>query len=93
MTRRDTDILLRPKEFELLEALIQRAERNASRRELLEQVWAYDAGVQTRTVDSHVVELRRKLEDDPSDPKFIITVRKAGYMLKALSPEPRARSP
>jgi DNA-binding response OmpR family regulator len=45
-------------------------------------VWAYDDGVQTRTVDTHVVELRRKIESDPAHPRYIVTVRKAGYMLR-----------
>ncbi len=75
-------IPLRPKEFDLLEAMIQRADRIVSRRELLERVWGYDADVQTRTVDTHMVELRRKLEADPANPRYIVTVRKAGYMLR-----------
>jgi two-component system, OmpR family, alkaline phosphatase synthesis response regulator PhoP len=80
--KRGVPIALRPKEFELLEALIQGAQRVVSRRELLERVWQYDAEVLTRTVDTHMVELRRKLEDDPAEPRHIITVRKAGYMLR-----------
>ena len=51
-------------------------------RDLLEEVWAYDEDVQTRTVDTQIVELRRKLETDPENPRYIVTVRKAGYMLK-----------
>ena len=53
-----------------------------ARRSLLDEVWAYDDDVQTRTVDTHVVELRRKLETDPTNPIHIVTVRKAGYMLR-----------
>jgi len=53
-----------------------------ARRSLLDEVWAYDDGVQTRTVDTHVVELRRKIESDPAHPRYIVTVRKAGYMLR-----------
>jgi DNA-binding response OmpR family regulator len=48
----------------------------------LDEVWSYDEGVQTRTVDTHVVELRRKIESDPTHPRYIVTVRKAGYMLR-----------
>jgi RimJ/RimL family protein N-acetyltransferase len=49
--------------------------------ELLRDVWGYDAEVVSRTVDTHVAELRRKLEDDPAHPRYILTVRKAGYRL------------
>jgi DNA-binding response OmpR family regulator len=49
-----------------------------SRSTLLREVWGYDPFVMTRTVDSHVAELRRKL-DDPDDPRHILTVWKVGY--------------
>jgi two-component system OmpR family response regulator len=80
--RRGERLALRPKEFELLRALIQRAGTVVTRNELLRDVWRYDSDVLTRTVDSHIVELRRQLEDDPTHPRFLITVRKSGYMLK-----------
>ena len=54
-----------------------------SRDELLAQVWGYDASVVSRTVDTHIGELRRKLERDPATPRHILTVRKAGYRLEA----------
>jgi DNA-binding response OmpR family regulator len=74
---------LTPKEFDLLLALLHRRGAVASRTELLKEVWQYGyADVMTRTVDVHVAELRRKLEEDPSDPKHILTARKAGYRLK-----------
>jgi DNA-binding response OmpR family regulator len=82
VTRRGVSVALRPKEFDLLEALARRAGRVASRQELLQSVWGYDADVQTRTVDTHIVELRRKLEDDAAEPRHIITVRKVGYLLR-----------
>jgi two-component system, OmpR family, alkaline phosphatase synthesis response regulator PhoP len=82
VTRAGEPIQLRPREFDLLAALARRVGTVVSRRDLLEEVWAYDEGVQTRTVDTHVVELRRKLESDPANPRHIVTVRKAGYMLK-----------
>jgi two-component system, OmpR family, alkaline phosphatase synthesis response regulator PhoP len=75
-------VSLRPREFDLLAALARRANTVVARRSLLDEVWAYDDGVQTRTVDTHVVELRRKLESDPTNPRHIVTVRKAGYMLR-----------
>jgi len=80
--RRGTPGELRPREFDLLAALARRANTVVARRSLLGEVWAYDDGVQTRTVDTHVVELRRKIETDPVNPRYIVTVRKAGYMLR-----------
>ena len=53
----------------------------ASRSELLREVWGYGAFVMSRTVDSHVAELRRKLEEDPANPRHILTVWKIGYRL------------
>jgi two-component system response regulator MtrA len=77
--RRGEAVELRPKEFELLMALVRRSGDVVSRLELLRQVWGYDAEVVSRTVDTHIAELRRKLEDDPSHPRHILTVRKIGY--------------
>jgi DNA-binding response OmpR family regulator len=54
-----------------------------SRAELLREVWGYGAFVLSRTVDSHVAELRRKLEDDPTNPRHIVTVWKVGYRFVA----------
>ena len=70
---------LTPKAYELLMALVRRQGRVATRAELLKEVWGYGAFVMTRTVDSHVAELRRKLEDDPTHPRHIVTVWKVGY--------------
>lgn len=73
---------LTPKEFDLLVALLERRGAVISRQELLKEVWGYgNAAVNTRTVDVHLSELRRKLEDDPSNPRYLLTVRKAGYRL------------
>ena len=72
-------IALTPKEFDLLLALIRRRGAVASRLDLLKEVWGHRAEVMTRTVDIHIAELRRKVEDDPSHPTHILTVWKAGY--------------
>lgn len=75
---------LTPKEFDLLLALLRRKGAVASRSELLTEVWRYgNAEILTRTVDVHIAELRRKLELDSTNPKHILTVRKAGYRLNA----------
>jgi len=50
-----------------------------SRDRLLNEVWGYDAYPSTRTVDNQIVKLRQKLEDDPENPRFILTVRGTGY--------------
>ncbi len=74
-------VTLPPKAFDLLLALVRRDGRVASRMELLREVWGYGPLVLSRTVDSHVAELRRKLEADPANPRHIVTVFKTGYRL------------
>jgi DNA-binding response OmpR family regulator len=81
VTLRGRPVSLRPKEFTLLLALLKRGGKIATRHELLNEVWGYRPEVLSRTVDTHVGELRRKLEDDPSRPRHILTVRKTGYRL------------
>jgi DNA-binding response OmpR family regulator len=83
VVRGDTTVALSPKEFDLLLALVRRRGAVAARLELLKEVWGYSADVMTRTVDIHIAELRRKLEEDPSKPRHILTVWKAGYRLEA----------
>ena len=79
VTRAGEHVALRPKEYELLVALLKRRGTVATRAELLHEVWGYDESVMSRTVDTHVAELRRKLEADPSAPRYILTVLKTGY--------------
>lgn len=82
VTREGTPVALSPKEFDLLLALVRRRGAVASRVELLREVWGHRVEVMTRTVDIHIAELRRKLEHDPSQPRHILTVWKAGYRLE-----------
>jgi two-component system response regulator MtrA len=82
VTRGGELVGLSPKEFDLLLTLIRRRGAVASRVELLREVWGHRVEVMTRTVDIHIAELRRKLEDDPSAPRHILTVWKAGYRLE-----------
>lgn len=79
--RAGAPIRLRPKEYDLLIALIDRRGDAASRISLLREVWGYADNVMTRTVDSHVAALRRRLEADPKKPRHIVTVRNIGYRL------------
>lgn len=75
-------VSLAPREFDLLLALVRRRGAAASRAELLREVWQYQTGVISRTIDIHIAELRRKLEPDPADPRHIRTVWKVGYRLE-----------
>ena len=73
---------LSEKETELLHYLASNPGRAIGRDELLSRVWGLDPrGIQTRTVDMHVVRLRERLKDDPTSPKVVVTVRGKGYML------------
>jgi DNA-binding response OmpR family regulator len=70
---------LRHKEFELLSLLVSRQDEVVTRAELFDEVWGTDWLGDTRTLDVHMRWLREKIEDDPSDPRFIRTVRGVGY--------------
>jgi two-component system, OmpR family, alkaline phosphatase synthesis response regulator PhoP len=76
------EVSLTPKEFDLLLALIARNGAVASRVALMREVWGHRAAVASRTVDTHISELRKKLEDEPSDPQHILTVHKMGYRFR-----------
>jgi len=73
---------LTPKEFDLLAFLARNRGLVFSREQLLEKVWGYDYAGDTRTVDVHIRWLRQKIEPDPGRPKYLITVRGAGYKLE-----------
>lgn len=77
--RDGTNVGLSPKAFDLLLALVRRDGRIATRVELLREVWGYGPLVLSRTVDSHIAELRRKLEPDVAEPRHIVTVHRIGY--------------
>jgi two-component system response regulator RegX3 len=71
------------REVEILQYLKANSERPVSREELLTRVWGYAKNLQleTRTVDIHIAKLRRKIEPDPAQPRYLLTVRGAGYRL------------
>jgi DNA-binding response OmpR family regulator len=73
---------LSPKEFDLLAFLTRNKGLVFSREHLLEKVWGYDFAGDTRTVDVHIRWLRQKIEADPSQPKYLVTVRGTGYKLE-----------
>ena len=74
-------INLTKNEFGLLKYLIKNRDRVIDRDELLDEVWGVDVIVAPRTVDTHMANLRKKIEDDPSDPQLIISVRGVGYKI------------
>ena len=79
VTSFDREITLSPKEFKLLELFMKNPKRVWSRDLILEKIWEIDFIGDTKTVDVHVRWLREKLEEDPSAPKFLKTVRGFGY--------------
>ncbi|MEA5549830.1 response regulator transcription factor [Anabaena cylindrica UHCC 0172] len=76
---RGQEVNLSPKEFRLLELFMSYARRVWSREQLLDQVWGPDFVGDSKTVDVHIRWLREKLEEDPSHPEYIVTVRGFGY--------------
>ena len=81
VTRAGAAVQLTPKEYALLAALIARNGAVVEREELLREVWGYDSSVVSRTLDTHLAELRRKLEREPHSPQHILTIPKQGYRL------------
>lgn len=77
--RGETLLHLKPKEYELLTYLARHRGRVLTREQILEEVWGWDFGGGTRTVDVHMRWLREKIEDDPANPLRIVTVRGSGY--------------
>ncbi len=76
-------ILLPPKEFQLLELLLRRQGRLLTREHLIEEVWGRDYVGDTKTLDVHVKRIRQKIEADPHEPLFLVTVRGLGYKFVA----------
>jgi DNA-binding response OmpR family regulator len=79
VTRGGASVALTNQEFKLLKYLAQHPERVISRDQLLSDVWGYDSYPSTRTVDSHILTLRQKLERVPASPAHFVTVHGAGY--------------
>jgi DNA-binding response OmpR family regulator len=75
----DRPVTLTTREFAILRLMVSNKGVVISRDRLLDEVWGYDVFPTTRTVDNQIVKLRQKLEDDPENPRFILTVRGTGY--------------
>lgn len=84
-TRAGVALSFTRREMEILQYLRANAERPIPREELLAKVWGYARRleIETRTVDIHIAKLRRKIEPDPAEPRYLVTVRGAGYRLLA----------
>ena len=83
VTRDGNEVELSAREFHLLRHLMEHPGETLSRDELLREVWGYEEGIFTRTVDVHIASLRQKLERDPKHPELILTVLGHGYKFKA----------
>jgi len=83
VTRDGKEVALSAREFQLLRHFMEHPGATLSRSELLQEVWGYEDGTFTRTVDVHIASLRQKLEKDPKHPELILTVPGMGYKLKA----------
>ena len=78
-TRAGASLALTSREFTLLKLLIGARGEVVTRDRMLDEVWGSDAAVNARTVDMHVLNLRRKIEDDPARPQFLVSVYGEGY--------------
>ncbi|WP_047489845.1 response regulator transcription factor [Terriglobus sp. TAA 43] len=81
VSRAGIPVVLTPIEFRLLRYLNQHRGNIITREELLENVWSADGSMLSRTVDVHVAGLRKKIEEDPRYPRFLLTIKGAGYKL------------
>jgi DNA-binding response OmpR family regulator len=70
---------LTPRAFDLLAALVRRRGSVVTRAELMRDVWGHRTEIASRTVDTHIADIRREIEEDPADPKYLVTVWKTGY--------------
>jgi two-component system, OmpR family, alkaline phosphatase synthesis response regulator PhoP len=82
VARDGKEVALSAREFQLLRHFMEHPGATLSRSELLQEVWGYEDGTFTRTVDVHIASLRQKLEKDPKHPELILTVPGMGYKLK-----------
>jgi DNA-binding response OmpR family regulator len=88
LTRKNKEIELSPKEFNLLEYFVKKPGRALTRDEILNAVWGYDCVVTSRSIDRFVTTLRNKIEPDPARPIFIHTIRQIGYRFEPPEQKP-----
>jgi two-component system response regulator RegX3 len=76
---RGVDTAMPLKEYELLEVLLRNSGRVLTRGQLIDRVWGSDYFGDTKTLDVHIKRIRSKIENEPSDPRMLLTVRGLGY--------------
>ena len=81
VTKRAAEVPFTRTEFKILEMLASRAGEVITRDQFLDAIWGEDFSITPRVIDTHVAALRKKLEDDPNNPKHILSVRGTGYKL------------
>ena len=86
VTKAGSPVEVSPREFNILKYFIDHRGEVITRDQLLDSVWGYGSFPLTRTVDMHIAKLRQKIEDTPSDPRYIVTVHRVGYKF-AVKPE------
>jgi DNA-binding response OmpR family regulator len=82
VTLDDKEVELTAREYELLKYFMEHPGETLSRKELLQEVWGYEDGVISRTVDAYIASLRQKLEKDAKHPELILTEKRTGYKFK-----------
>jgi two-component system, OmpR family, alkaline phosphatase synthesis response regulator PhoP len=85
VTKDGKPVDLTRREFQLLCYLMERSGTVVPRSELLRSIWGYETGAFTRTVDTHIGSLRRKLEEEPGQPQLIVTIPNVGYKFQGSS--------
>jgi DNA-binding response OmpR family regulator len=78
-SKKGKPVQLSTKEFEILHFFVEHDDEVVSRDMLLDEVWGYDVYPTTRTVDNYILNLRKKIEEDAANPKYILTIHKSGY--------------
>jgi DNA-binding response OmpR family regulator len=81
VSKAGAEVLLTPKEFDILALLIERAGEVIPRDEICDRVWGREVYVTQRVIDTHIAALRKKIEPDPNNPRYILSVRGVGYKL------------
>ncbi|WP_287130213.1 response regulator transcription factor [Candidatus Cyanaurora vandensis] len=79
VVKQERNLELSSREFQVLECLVKYAGQTVEREKIYQEVWGYDTAVTNRTIDFHIARLRQKLEDNPREPKYILTVHRSGY--------------
>jgi DNA-binding response OmpR family regulator len=79
VSRNNRRLDLSSREFQVLECLIRHAGQTVEREKIYQDVWGYDTAVTNRTIDFHIARLRQKIEDNPKEPCYILTVHRSGY--------------